>query len=117
VTALLTVDVEAGRLQMKPQLALYIGGMGAKGRNFYNDLARRYGFEKEAETIQDLYLSGKKMEATMAVPDDLVDEVCLVGPKERIRDRLDAWKDAGVGTLIVGSSDPNTLEALADLAG
>ncbi|MGI9641884.1 MAG: LLM class F420-dependent oxidoreductase [Acidimicrobiia bacterium] len=116
VTALVTDDIEAARLQMKPQIALYIGGMGAKGRNFYNDLARRYGFEQEAETIQDLYLSGKKMEATMAVPDELVDEVCLVGPRDMLKDRIDAWKDAGIGTLIVQTSDPATLETIADIS-
>ena len=117
VTALVTDDVEAGRLQMKPGIALYIGGMGAKGRNFYNDLARRYGFEEAAETIQDLYLAGKKMEATMAVPDALVDEVCLVGPPARIKDRLAAWADAGVTTLIVGSTDLTTIRTIAEVAG
>ena len=116
VAALVTDDIEAGRLQMKPGIALYVGGMGAKGRNFYNDLARRYGFEEEAETIQDLYLAGKKMEATMAVPDELVDEVCLVGPKDVLKDRIDVWKDAGIGTLIVQTSDPSTLEVIADIA-
>ena len=116
VNALVTDDVEAGRLQMKPQLALYIGGMGAKGRNFYNDLARRYGYEEEAEQIQDLYLAGKKMEATMAVPDEMVDEMCLVGSKAQIRDRLEAWKEAGIGTLIVATSDPGTLDAIAESA-
>lgn len=117
VTALVTDDVEAGRLQMKPNLALYIGGMGAKNKNFYNDLARRYGYEAEAQHIQDLYLAGKKLEATMAVPDELVDEVCLVGPAERIRDRLDAWRDAGVSTLILGTSDVTTLRTVAELNG
>lgn len=117
VAALVTDDVEAGRLQMKPNLALYIGGMGAKNKNFYNDLARRYGYEAEAQHIQDLYLAGKKMEATMAVPDDLVDEVCLVGPAERIKDRLDAWRDAGVSTLILGTSDITTLRTVAELNG
>ena len=117
VNALVTDDLEAGRLQMKPQIALYIGGMGAKGKNFYNDLARRYGYEQEAETIQDLYLAGKKMEATMAVPDELVDEICLVGSRDQIRDRLDAWKDAGIGTLIIATSDPATLDVIADAAG
>ncbi len=116
VTALVTDDVDAGRLQMKPGIALYIGGMGAKGRNFYNDLAHRYGFEEAAETIQDLYLSGKKMEATMAVPDALVDEVCLVGPAARIKDRLDAWADAGVTTLIIGSTDLTTIRTIAEVA-
>jgi F420-dependent oxidoreductase-like protein len=114
VSALVTDDVDAGRLQMKPQLALYIGGMGAKGRNFYNDLARRYGYEEEAERIQDLYLAGKKMEATMSVPDSLVDEVCLVGPAAAVSDRLAAWKESGVGTLIIGSSDPTTLRVIAE---
>lgn len=115
VNALVTDDVEAGRLQMKPQLALYIGGMGAKGRNFYNDLAGRYGYEREAATIQDLYLDGKKMEATMAVPDALVDEVSLVGSRDMIRDRLDAWRDAGVGTIILATSDPTTMRTIAEL--
>ena len=114
VSALVTDDLDAGRLQMKPQLALYIGGMGAKGRNFYNDLARRYGFEEEAERIQDLYLAGKKMEATMSVPDELVDEVCLVGPADAVSDRLAAWKESGVGTLIIASSDPTTLRVIAE---
>ncbi len=114
VGALVTDDLDAGRLQMKPMLALYIGGMGAKGRNFYNDLARRYGYEAEAETIQDLYLAGKKMEATMAVPDELVDEVCLVGSPDRIADRLDAWRAAGVSTLIVATSDLSTMRVIAE---
>jgi F420-dependent oxidoreductase-like protein len=114
VAAIVTDDLEAGRLQMKPQLALYIGGMGAKGKNFYNDLARRYGYAAEAEQIQDLYLAGKKMEAVMAVPDQLVDEVCLVGSVGRIADRLDAWKDAGVTTLIVATSDMTTMRTIAE---
>lgn len=116
VSALVTDDVERGRLQMKPQLALYIGGMGAKGRNFYNDLARRYGYEQEADRIQDLYLSGKKMEATMAVPDSLVDEVCLVGPAAAVTDRVAAWKESGVGTMIVGATDATTLRVIAEAA-
>jgi len=102
---------------MKPMLALYIGGMGARGKNFYNDLAQRYGFEAQAQHIQDLYLAGKKMEATMAVPDELVDEVCLVGSSDQIRDRLEAWKDAGVSTLILGTSDVATLREIAGHVG
>jgi F420-dependent oxidoreductase-like protein len=117
VAALVTDDIEAGRLQMKPNLALYIGGMGSKGRNFYNDLACRYGYEAEAEEIQNLYLDGKKMEATMAVPDALVDEVSLVGSKEQVRDRLDAWREAGVSTLVVGASDLTTLRTIAEVNG
>jgi alkanesulfonate monooxygenase SsuD/methylene tetrahydromethanopterin reductase-like flavin-dependent oxidoreductase (luciferase family) len=117
VSALVTDDLERARLQMKPQLALYIGGMGAKGRNFYNDLAARYGYEAEAERIQDLYLEGKKMEATMAVPDALVDEVSLIGDRAMVRDRLDVWRSAGVGTLILGTSDPTTMRVVAELVG
>src|SRR2546430_9569247 len=86
---------------VKPMLALYIGGMGARGRNFYNDLACRYGFEAAAKEIQDLYLDGKKQEATAAVPDELVDEIALVGPRERIADRLEAWRGDGVTTTIL----------------
>ena len=116
VNALVTDDLDAARLQMKPELGLYLGGMGARDKNFYYDLACRYGYDEAAETIQDLYLGGKKMEATMAVPDALVDEVCLVGPAERIKDRLDAWKDAGVTTLIVAASDLGTIRTIAELA-
>jgi F420-dependent oxidoreductase-like protein len=116
VAALVTDDRDAGRLQAKPMLALYIGGMGAKTRNFYHDLACRYGYEEAAETIQDLYLDGKKKEATMAVPDALVDEISLIGPKGHIADRLDAWKESGVTTLIVNSLDLETLRTVAELA-
>src|SRR5262245_35952902 len=99
---------------IKPQLALYIGGMGARGKNFYNDLACRYGFEAAAKTIQDLYLAGRKDEATAAVPNDLADEVSLCGPRERIRDRLQAWKEAPVGTLNCGPNQVETLRFLAE---
>lgn len=117
VSALLTDDIEKGRRAMKPILALYIGGMGAKGRNFYNDLACRYGYEKEANTIQDLYLSGRQREATMAVPDALVDEVTLVGTKDHISDRLDVWRDSGATTLILGTNDIATLRVVSELMG
>src|SRR3989475_1017674 len=80
---------------VKPVLALYVGGMGARGKNFYNELACRYGFEAAAKKVQDLYLDGKKAEATAAVPNELADEVSLVGPPARIRDRLAAWRESG----------------------
>ncbi len=115
VFASVTDDIDRARLEAKPILALYIGGMGAKGKNFYNDLARRYGYEEAAEHIQDLYLDGKKMQAMTAVPDDLVDELSLVGSRERIADRLDAWRAAGVTSLLINSSDPKTLRTLAEL--
>jgi alkanesulfonate monooxygenase SsuD/methylene tetrahydromethanopterin reductase-like flavin-dependent oxidoreductase (luciferase family) len=97
-------------------IALYVGGMGARGKNFYNDLACRYGFERAAKEIQDLYLDGKKQEAAAAVPFELIDEIALLGPPERIKDRLGAWSDAGVTTLIVGAQQPEALEILADAA-
>src|SRR5262249_33717173 len=89
-------DVQALRDSLKPNLALYVGGMGAKGRNFYNSLMRRYGWEADAERIQELYLGGHQREAIAAVPDDLVDAVALVGPKARIRERLEAWRETPV---------------------
>jgi F420-dependent oxidoreductase-like protein len=115
VSVLVGDDVDALRDALKPHLALYIGGMGAKGKNFYNALVRRYGWEAEAQRIQELYLDGKRREAAAAVPDELVDAVSLVGPKERIRDRLDAWRETPVTTLIVGSPQPEALRVLAEL--
>lgn len=115
VAVVLGDDVDACRNAVKPQLALYIGGMGARGRNFYNDLACRYGYESEAMQIQDLYLEGKKAEATALVPDKLVDEISLCGPRERIAEHVEAWKTSGVTTLICGSVDPAALRVMAEL--
>jgi F420-dependent oxidoreductase-like protein len=115
VSVVLGDDVEECRAKVKPNLALYIGGMGARGRNFYNDLARRYGYEAAAEEIQDLYLDGKKGEAAAAVPDQLVDEVALCGPRERIADLLEQWRESPVTTMIVGTSQPEALEVMAEL--
>jgi F420-dependent oxidoreductase-like protein len=108
-------DVAALRDALRPHVALYVGGMGAKGRNFYNALVRRYGWEEEAERIQELYLDGKQREAIAAVPDDLVDAVSLVGPKERIAERLAAWADTPVTTLVLGTTQPEALQTLAEL--
>ncbi|RVW06366.1 LLM class F420-dependent oxidoreductase [Rhodococcus spongiicola] len=94
-------DVEPMLQWIKPHLALYIGGMGAKGKNFYNDLACRYGYEEEAEKIQDLYLAGKKEEATAAVPDELVRAVSLIGTESFVKERVAAFEAAGVTTLTV----------------
>ena len=116
VPVLLGDDVAACRALVKPRLALYVGGMGARGRNFYNDLVCRYGYEAAAKTIQDLYLSGKKDEAAAAVPDALVDEVALCGPKERIRERLQIWKSSGVTTMICGVAKVESLRLMAELA-
>ncbi len=108
-------DIDRARDVMRPFIALYVGGMGARGRNFYNDLVCRYGYEAAAKTIQDLYLAGKKEEAAAAVPDALVDEIALCGPKERIRERLDAWKTSGITTLICGAKSPEALRLMAEL--
>jgi len=113
-TVIIHDDAKAALQFIKPQLALYIGGMGARGKNFYNDLACRYGFEEAAGKIQDLYLAGRKDEAVAAVPDELADEVSLVGPKERIRDRLQAWRESPVGTLNCGTNRAETLRFLAE---
>ncbi len=113
--AIITDDIESARLRVKPLLALYIGGMGARGRNFYNDLACRYGYEEAANQIQDLFLEGKRMEAAMAVPDALVDELSLLGTKEMIRDRLEAWRESSVTTLALMPTDSDTLRTVAEL--
>jgi F420-dependent oxidoreductase-like protein len=113
--AIVTDDLDSARDQIRPMLALYIGGMGAKGKNFYNDLACRYGYEEAATKIQDLYLSGKQMKAMAAVPDELVDELSLVGTKEMIRDRLEAWRESSVTTLALMPTDLASLRTVAEL--
>jgi F420-dependent oxidoreductase-like protein len=110
-------DVQACRDVVKESLALYVGGMGARGTNFYNALACRYGYEREAATVQELYLGGKKREAVAAVPDALADEVALVGPRGRIAARLDAWRECGVTTLLCQTRDVETMRLMAELVG
>ena len=117
VTVIQGDDVQACLDFVKPMLALYIGGMGARGKNFYNELACRYGFEAAAKKVQDLYLDGKKAEATAAVPNELADEVSLVGPPARIRDRLAAWREAGVTTLICGTRQAEAMRTLVEAGG
>jgi F420-dependent oxidoreductase-like protein len=107
-------DLTVARAPIKSRLALYVGGMGARGKNFYNDVARRYGYEDAARTIQDLYLAGKKAEAEAAVPDAMADEVALVGPKERIREQLAEWKRAGVTSIMV-SGNTEAVRTMAEL--
>jgi F420-dependent oxidoreductase-like protein len=116
VNVVVSDDVEAARDMLRPLLALYVGGMGARGANFYNALFRRYGYEAEAERIQELYLEGKQREAIAAVPDALIDDVSLVGPPERIRDRLEAWRESGATTLLVATRDLTSLRTMAELA-
>ena len=116
VPALLTDDVPGGLESLKPYYALYVGGMGARGKNFYNSLMARYGFEREAAEIQELFLGGKQRDAAAAVPDAFVDRVSLVGPKERLAERLDAFREAGATTVLCSARDVQTLRALADVA-
>ncbi len=104
VTCVMGNDLEKCRMPVRAQLALYIGGMGARSKNFYNDYARRLGYEDAAGKIQDLYLTGKKNEAMALVPDKLIDDVALVGPKERIKDRMAAWKASPVKTMLIGTA-------------
>ena len=117
VSVAMNDDLDAAFDSLRPWLALYIGGMGAKGKNFYNDYATRLGYGEAAEKIQELYLSGKQAEACAAVPRELLDEVALVGSKDRIRERLGAWKEAGnrgeVSTMLLGVHDPEVLELFA----
>jgi F420-dependent oxidoreductase-like protein len=118
VSVIIADDVEKARMGVKMGLALYIGGMGARDKNFYNDLTKRLGYEEAAVKIQDLFLDGKKGEAAAAVPDALVDAVHLVGPREHIRERLKAWKAAAakgwVHTMQIGTSQDEALELLAE---
>jgi alkanesulfonate monooxygenase SsuD/methylene tetrahydromethanopterin reductase-like flavin-dependent oxidoreductase (luciferase family) len=110
-------DLAACRDAVRPQLALYIGGMGARSKNYYNDLIKRLGYEAAAVTIQDHFLAGRRKDAEAAVPDALIDEIALVGSKERICDRLEAWKeladDHRIGSLVLTGA---TLEALRVVA-
>ncbi|MCM3655806.1 LLM class F420-dependent oxidoreductase [Agromyces mediolanus] len=102
---------------VKPQLALYVGGMGAKGKNFYNDLVGSYGFAAEAERIQELYLAGRKEEAVAAVPDELVRAISLIGPASYVAERVAAFAEAGVTTLTVTPLARNSAERVALMAG
>src|SRR5438552_1347840 len=108
-------EVAACQRPVKAKLALYVGSMGARGRNFYNDIARRYGYEEAAKTIQDLYLAGRRAEAEAAVPDALVDEVALCGPRERIRERLAEWTRSGITALLI-AGDRLAARTMAELA-
>jgi F420-dependent oxidoreductase-like protein len=113
-------DLDACRDALRPELALYIGGMGARSKNFYNDLAKRLGYEEAAETIQNFYLDGKKKDAEAAVPAALIDEISLVGPAARIKDRMQAWKDVAksnkVRTMVLTGGSVDALRVAAEAA-
>ncbi len=111
-------DLARCRDMVRPNFALYIGGMGARSKNYYNDLAKRMGYEAEAAAIQDLYLAGKRKEAEAAVPDALIDETSLIGTRERIRDRLQAWKECAadhrVGSLVLAGASIEAMRVVAE---
>jgi len=119
VTVAMMDDLDAAFDALRPWLALYIGGMGARDKNFYHDYAGRLGYGEVATRIQDLYLDGKKEEATAAVPNQLLDEVALVGPRDRIKERLTAWKAAGkrgeVGSMLLSVANREVMELLAEV--
>jgi F420-dependent oxidoreductase-like protein len=115
VTVNITDDVAAGLLGVKYFLSFYVGGMGAKSTNFHKNLFIRMGYEAEAEKIQQLFMEDKRDEAAHVIPDQLADALSLVGPVDRIRDRLQAWRDSRVTTLLVTAPDKDTVRAIADL--
>ncbi|MEU0069347.1 LLM class F420-dependent oxidoreductase [Streptomyces sp. NPDC006332] len=110
-------DVAEGLLPVKAMLGFYIGGMGHAARNFHADLMARMGYEEEARRIQELFLSGRREEAVLAVPDAFADEISLVGPRERIAERLESWRKGPVTDLLAVSPDRTTLRVLAELNG
>ena len=116
VPVIVTDDVPAAIDAIRPMYALYFGGMGARNRNFHADVARRMGYEAEIDTVQDLYLAGKKDEAAAALPATLLEELTLVGPREKVAEDLQKWKDSQVTTLLVQGAHPALLEDLAALA-
>jgi F420-dependent oxidoreductase-like protein len=116
VPALLSDDVQTARDALKPYYAFYVGSMGSRAKNFYNEVFARFGYEREAKEIQDLALAGKQREAAERVPDSFVDAAALVGPRERMAERLAAFREAGVTTVLVSTRDAATLHAVAEAA-
>lgn len=108
VSVMIGDDIESARNAMRPMLALYVGGMGSREQNFYNRLVSSYGFESAARRVQDLYLDGKRSEAMEALPDELIDMVSIVGPADKARERIRAFRDAGVDTLIISGMAVDT---------
>ncbi len=115
VTVVIDDDVERAAAAIKPSIALYVGGMGAKEMNFHFDVFCRLGYEAAATKIQELYLDGQKDEAVAAVPREMVEEIALIGPKEKIRDDLEVWKASRVTTMNLGAHDPSVLRVMAEL--
>ena len=111
----INTDLEAALAPVKAMLGFYIGGMGAKKRNFHMQLMARMGFEAEAQKIQELFLEGKRSEAVATVPSAFADEISLSGPLDRIKDRLEAWKETPVTTLLLAGGEAGTIRAMAEL--
>ena len=116
VPALLSDDVQSARDALKPYYSFYVGSMGSRAKNFYNEVFARFGYEREAKEIQELALAGKQREAAALVPDSFVDAAALVGPKERMAERLAAFREAGATTVLVSTRDAATLRAVAEAA-
>jgi F420-dependent oxidoreductase-like protein len=112
----ITEDIESALAARKPQIALYVGGMGARGQNYHNDAMVKAGYAEEAAKIQDLYLAGRKDEAIATVPDGYVERSVLIGSPERIRERYRAWAESGVTGLTINTKQPEVLELMADIA-
>jgi len=115
VTVAIDPDVDQAADAMKPAIALYVGGMGAREMNFHFDVFCRLGYEAEATRIQELYLDGHQQDAIAAVPRRMVEEIALIGPREKIRDDLEAWKASRVTTMLIGAHDPAAVRAMAEL--
>lgn len=115
VTVNITDDIPGALLMVKYFMSFYIGGMGAKSTNFHKELFIRMGYEAEAEKIQQLFMEGKRDEAAQVLPDELADAMSLVGPKDRIKDRLQAWRDSKVTTMLVATTEKQTLREIAEL--
>jgi F420-dependent oxidoreductase-like protein len=114
VPALLSDDVQSARDALKPYYSFYVGSMGSRAKNFYNEVFARFGYEREAKEIQELALAGKQREAAALVPDSFVDAAALVGPKERMAERLAAFREAGATTVLTSTRDAATLRAVAE---
>ena len=113
--ALVADDIEEALYATKASLGFYIGGMGAKGQNYHTKLMARMGFEEEAYKIQDLFFAGKREEAIAAVPDDFADEISLVGPASRIKERLEHWRNSPITELLISARSPEALRQAAEL--
>jgi alkanesulfonate monooxygenase SsuD/methylene tetrahydromethanopterin reductase-like flavin-dependent oxidoreductase (luciferase family) len=117
VEVAITDDVKGALARMKPRVALYVGGMGHRDKNFHKDMMVRRGFGEAAQRIQELYLARRRDEAVAAVPDEFCDEMALVGPAARIRERYRAWAGCGITGLTISTAQPEAMELMAELAG